>query len=106
MKTRNFKEDLLKELGSPNAAVVYLTDAIEQDDRTGFLLAVRDVIEARGGMGRHASKIKSIHRVSLYKALSVNGNPLFSTMLDILDTVGIGLRPYVKRRFSAKRRAA
>lgn len=96
MKTRDFKEDLLKDLQDPGFAISYLTDAVEEKDVEGFLLAVRDVIEARGGIGPFSAEIENMHRVSLYKALSRNGNPLFSTMIEILNSLGIGLRPYIR----------
>ena len=108
MKTRDFKEGLLKDLQDPEFAISYLTEAVEENDVEGFLLAVRDVIEARGGIGQFSSEIECIHRVSLYKALSQNGNPLFSTMIEILNTLGIGLRPYIRdeEAFLTKRRSA
>lgn len=96
MKLKNFKETLIEELKDPIFAVTYLKDAIDENDIEGFLLAVRDVIEARGGMGKLAVKIPNLHRVSLYKALSKNGNPLFATMIDVLNAIGIGLKPYLK----------
>ncbi len=97
-----FQPFLIESLEDPEVSANYLTDAIEHGDINLFLLAVRNVIEARGGMGKASKGLPNIHRVSLYKALSKNGNPLFSTMIDILDSLGFGLKPYVK----SKRRVA
>ena len=74
MKTRDYKESLLADLQDPRFAISYLSDAVEENDVEGFLLAVRDVIEARGGVGMLSAEIDNLHRVSLYKALSENGN--------------------------------
>jgi probable addiction module antidote protein len=92
---RSFKRPLIDALKNPEFAVHYLSDAVNERDLDGFLLAVRDVIEARGGMGRLASRVPHLHRVSLYKALSESGNPLFATMIEILHSLGIGLKPYL-----------
>lgn len=102
MKFTSFQKYLIERLQDPKFAALYLTDAIKEGDVDSFLLAVRDIIEARGGMGKASKGLPNIHRVSLYKALSKNGNPLFSTMIDILDSLGFGLKPYVK----SKRRVA
>lgn len=104
MKTQDFQKSLIKDLEDPNFAVNYLADAVEENDVDGFLLAVRDVIEARGGMGKFAAKLDNLHRVSLYKALSGNGNPLFSTMVEILDSLGMGIRPYLKEEAARSRK--
>jgi len=106
MKLRDFKETLLEDLKDPEFAVHYLTDALEENDIAGFLLAVRDVIEARGGVGKFSAQAGSLHRVSLYKTLSDNGNPLFATMVDILNALGVGLRPYLKDEPSARSKSA
>ena len=97
MKLRDFDEVLFKELQDPEFAVAYLTDAIEEPaDLPGLLLAIRHVIEARGGIGKFADQMGSLNRVSIYKALSENGNPLFSTVVEVLDSLGIGLKPYIR----------
>jgi probable addiction module antidote protein len=106
MRFPKFEESLLRELENPEFLIHYLADAVEENDVEGFLLAVRDVIEARGGMGKFSKKIKTMHRVSLYKALSKNGNPLFATMLEILDSLGIGLMPYIKEKRTGQARRA
>src|SRR3989338_5387220 len=66
MKTVPYKEMLLKKLAEyPDAARYYLNEAIEGGDLKVFLIALRDVAEAFGGMGKVAKKAK-LNRVSLY----------------------------------------
>ena len=82
-------ERLIKELrADPELASEYLNAALEAGDKKAFLMALRNVIEARGGMSRVARASK-MNRVSLYKMLSGNGNPGFGNILLILQTAGI-----------------
>ena len=51
---RNFRDYHIEQLRDPEAAKVYLTVALDDYEKNGeieaFLLAVRDVAEAQGGM--------------------------------------------------------
>lgn len=79
-------------------ALDYLATALEEIDEEGgeavFLLAVRRVIEARGGMSAVA-KATGLARPNLYRALSEEGDPKLSTVLKILSAIGIGLSQVV-----------
>lgn len=88
MKTKSYKEDLLKELKDPEYASTYLAQALESEDQAVFLLALRDVVEAGGGAATVARQAK-IQRESLYKALSNRGNPRLTTLQGILKSVGL-----------------
>lgn len=50
IKAKSYKEHLLKELQKPAEAAAYLNAALHDDDPHVFLLALRDIAEARGGM--------------------------------------------------------
>ena len=83
---------LIKELkADPELASEYLNAALEAGDKKAFLMALRNVIEARGGMTR-AARASKINRVSLYKMLSGNGNPGFGNILLLLHIAGIGFK--------------
>ncbi len=49
------KDYLLKRLQDPATAAAYLNAAVEDDDPTAFLQALRNVIDAQGGIGKVAS---------------------------------------------------
>ena len=83
-------EELKKFLKDPEEASAYLNAALEAGDKKAFLLALRNVLEARGGMTLISRRAK-INRVSLYKMLSTNGNPAFENILRLLRTSGIRL---------------
>ena len=76
---------------NPEFAAEYLRAALEDDDEPGVLLvALRRVAEARGGIAKVA-KAAGIERESLYRALSVRGNPRLSTLVAVAKAVGLKL---------------
>jgi len=90
MKAVSYKDGLLKRLSDPEYAAGYLTEFLEQGEAE-FLLALRDVVEARGGVGRLA-KVAKLNRESLYKLLSKDGNPRLSSLASILGGLGLELQ--------------
>ncbi len=96
---RNFRDYHIEQLRDPEDAKIYLTVALDDYEKNGdieaFLLAVRDVAEAQGGMSRLAERV-SLTREGLYKALSRNGNPQLNTMGEILH--GLGFRFSIEAR--------
>ncbi len=72
-------------------AAEYLRAALEDDDEPSVLLiALRRIAEARGGLAKVA-KAAGIERESLYRALSVRGNPRLSTLVAVTKAVGLKL---------------
>ncbi|HZM02915.1 MAG TPA: addiction module antidote protein [Candidatus Saccharimonadales bacterium] len=88
MKLKSYKDGLLKELKDPEYASAYLAEALESGDQATFLLALRDVVEAGGGLSVVARQAH-IQRESLYKVLSNRGNPRLTTLQGILKSVGL-----------------
>ncbi len=87
----NFKDYHIEQLRDPEDAKIYLSVALEDyeknEDIEAFLLAVRDVAEARGGMSKLAERV-NLTREGLYKVFSENGNPQLNTMGKILHGLG------------------
>lgn len=94
---KDYHRDLIEDLKDPVEASAYLNAALEAGEREAFLLALKNVLEARGGMTQIARQAK-INRVSLYKMLSANGNPAFENILRLLQTAGIRLQLTPKSR--------
>jgi len=90
---KKFREYHMEKLSDPLEAKAYLEVALEdlhkEGDREGFLLALRDVAEAQGGIPHLIEKTKQ-KPTGVYKALSEKGNPTLSTLDRILG--GLGLR--------------
>jgi probable addiction module antidote protein len=91
MRTEDYRISLFKRLKDPDYAVGYLTDVLAQESQEAFLIALRDVIEAREENISSLSLRSGITRQGLYKALSESGKPHFATVLEILDSLGLQL---------------
>jgi len=93
-KTRKFKDYLIEKLKDPTEAKIYINVALEDyqrdNDAETFLLAVRDVAEAMGGISNLA-KNTNLNRQNLYRALSSKGNPKLITLGNILNGLGFHL---------------
>ena len=88
MRLKNYKDDLQRRLGDPGYAAEYLAQVLAAKDSAAFLIALKDVVEAGGGMGRLAGRV-GLKRPSLYKILSKNGNPTLETLQEILEPLGL-----------------
>jgi len=74
----------------PALAAEYLKAALAQsDDPRAILIALRQLARAHG-IARVAERAR-IERESLYRALSERGNPRFSTIIAVLDALGLVL---------------
>ena len=88
-RSKRYKEDYLYEqLQDPKEAAAYLNECLKDEDPTVFLIAMRDVIKAHGGMSKLAGEIER-NRESLYRSFSINGNPGINTLVDTLDVYGL-----------------
>ena len=88
MKLIDYRTDLLKQLKDPVYAAQYLVQVLETGEQAAFLIAVRDVVEAMGGVGTIARQAR-IQRQGVYKALSCRGNPRLDTLQSILKPLGL-----------------
>ena len=88
---RKFKDYHIKQLRDPEDARIYLSVALEDyekdEDIDAFLLAVRDVVEAQGGISKLAERL-SLTNEGLNKVLSENGNLQLNTIRQILHELG------------------
>ena len=100
--TKNYRESLLEALQDPQEAAEYLTAALEDGDSAIFLLALRDVADARG-MSTLAAKAQ-LNRENLYRMLSEKGNPEVNTLNAVLDALGFTLS--IKRRSKSQNKTA
>jgi probable addiction module antidote protein len=94
------KNYLHERLLHPATAAAYLNAAVNDDDPGAFLQALRNVADARGGIGAMAN-ISGLNRQQLYRTLSTGGNPELRSLVKILGASG--LRLYVIPKEPAKR---
>lgn len=95
--TGHYEEWLINALKDKKEAAVYLQVALDEYQKDGdleaFLLALRHVAEAQGGIGRLSQKTH-LNRESLYKTLSSKGNPKLQTIGILLK--GLGFEFHIK----------
>ena len=86
----HYEDGLKKTLAeNPDEAAAYLNAALEDGSQDVFLMALRDVAEAKGfsKLAREAS----LNRENIYRILSGKGNPRVSSLTAILDSLGLKL---------------
>jgi probable addiction module antidote protein len=95
--TKSYREHLLKQLQDKEEAAAYLNAALQDEDPRVFLMALHDVADAIGGIGK-LSDLSKLNRENLYRSLSMKGNPQFFTVLSILKAcdVEISCKPTEK----------
>ena len=89
-KSISYEKYLIKSLKDPKEAEAYLNAALDNGEPQMFLLALRHVAEARGGMSKIARSCK-LNRESLYRMLSKKGNPSLLSLGKLLSSMGFRL---------------
>src|SRR5438132_5710450 len=92
--TKDYRKSLLEDLQDPAEAAAYLTAALEEGDPAVFLLALRNVADAKG-MSTVAAAAQ-LNRESLYRMLSERGNPQLASLTALLDALDLRLAVTVK----------
>jgi probable addiction module antidote protein len=87
MTVQPFQETLYNELQDDEFAAAYLDDAMS-DSTEEFLIALRHVVKARGGMTRVAKEAE-LTREAMYRMLSEKGNPEFRSVQKMLEATGL-----------------
>ncbi|TYO63631.1 putative addiction module antidote protein [Bradyrhizobium hipponense] len=86
-KTRPF--DAAEYLDNSEAIAAYLSEAFETRDAGFITEAIGTVARARGMSA--LAKDTGLSRENLYKALSSEGHPEFSTVMKVLSSLGVEL---------------
>lgn len=84
------RDYLLKELADPALAAAYLNAAVRENDAAAFLQALRNVVDANGGVAKIAART-DLNRQAVYRMLSEQGNPEFRSLQSLLEATGLGL---------------
>ena len=90
MPTKSYDDLLLKELQDPELAAGYLSEALRGGSMDVFLIALRNVAQARGGLGALSGETE-LNRQNLYRMLSEDGNPTLANLMKVLAVLGIDL---------------
>ena len=101
---RSYHESLTEYLKDPKNAAGYLNAVLEEGDYRMFLVALRNVAEANGGILRLSRKTK-LSRPNLYRMLSKNGKPEIYSLYKVLKTFGLILSVSPAEKPNAKKAA-
>jgi probable addiction module antidote protein len=95
-------EWLTEQLRDPELCVAYLNAALAEGDQAAFMLALRNVAKARGGVAAMARET-GMNRVALSRALSEAGNPELRSLTKILEASGLEFKVVPKKRAGQRR---
>ena len=86
----DYEEMLLRELTNHEFAAEYLSAAFQEPEPEVFLLALRHVVQANGGVSNLVEKAH-ISRQNVYDILSENSNPRFNNFVAIVRSLGFNI---------------
>ena len=94
--TESYENGLKEDLADPVEAAEYLNAALEDGSQEVFLLALKDVANAKGIS--EISRLTNLNRENLYKILSTKGNPKLTSLNSVLHSMGLKLAVEVENR--------
>lgn len=97
--TAKYETGLKESLTNSEEAAAYLNAALEENDQEIFLLALRDIAEARGFT--RVAQDTLLNRENLYRMLSSTGNPQLSSLNTLLRSIGLRLAVEVEQSQAA-----
>lgn len=97
-------EWLTGQLRDPELCVAYLNAALAEGDQAAFMLALRNVAKARGGVAAMARET-GMNRVALSRTLSKAGNPELRSLMKILEASGLEFKVVPKAKVRRQHRS-
>lgn len=88
-KSKLLPWDPAEHLETEEDMAIYLEAALEEGESSLIAAALGDIARARGMT--QLARDTGLGRESLYKALSPNGNPEFSTIMKVVQALGFRL---------------
>lgn len=82
--------DAAKHLETKEDMAAYLEAALEDGDPNLVVAALGDIARSKGMT--NVARETGLGRESLYKSLSLEGNPEFATVLKVIQSLGLRLR--------------
>jgi len=90
----SYHDWIINSLKNKKEAELYLQVALDEFQEDGnieaLMLALRQIAEAQGGIGKLAQK-GHLNRETLYRTLSSRGNPKLQTVGSLLNALGFHL---------------
>ncbi|WP_024970805.1 addiction module antidote protein [Microcystis aeruginosa] len=82
--------DAAEHLETKEDIAAYLEAAFEEGDSSLVVAALGDIARSKGMT--HIARETGLGRESLYKALSIEGNPEFATVIKVIRSLGLRLQ--------------
>jgi probable addiction module antidote protein len=82
--------DAAEHLETKEDIAAYLEAALEEGDPNLVVAALGDIARSKGMT--NIARETGLGRESLYKALSIEGNPEFATVLKVIQSLGLRLQ--------------
>lgn len=89
---RNVRTTHTDHLRDPEVAAEYLSEALEDGDVAVILMAIRNIAEAQEDGITGLALRSDLGRESMYKMLSVSGNPKLSSFTKVVHGLGLKLK--------------
>ena len=89
-KVSTYLWDAAEHLETKEDIAAYLESALEDGDPSLVVAALGDIARSKGMT--NIARETGFGRESLYKALSIEGNPEFATVLKVLQSLGLRLQ--------------
>jgi probable addiction module antidote protein len=89
-KVETYLWDAAEHLETKEDMAAYLETALEDGDPNLVVAALGDIARSKGMT--NIARETGLGRESLYKSLSLEGNPEFATVLRVMQSLGIRLR--------------
>lgn len=86
---KDYRQTLMQRLQNPELAILYLNEALKEKDQRIFLLALKDVLEAKGGGLALIAKEAQLNRQNLYRIFSKKGNPRWDSLTALFNVLGL-----------------
>ncbi|MEH2223684.1 helix-turn-helix domain-containing transcriptional regulator [Nostoc sp.] len=94
-KSTSYHENLIQDLKNPPEAAAYIEVVLEEGDQKMLSKALKNVIEARGGIDRLSAQVKELYN-KLDQMLSEKGEIEFYSLNSLLDALGLHLAVKVR----------
>lgn len=99
-KLRKFTQLLDEYLKDEQFAAEFLSQTLEEEDFSTFLLSLKDIIRVHGSLKSIAEKCE-LSRSTIYNMFSEKSNPEMKTILSILHALGYELKVAKKSQLVA-----
>ncbi|HEV2916632.1 MAG TPA: helix-turn-helix domain-containing protein [Candidatus Babeliales bacterium] len=94
---KEFKEYFAEKLKDLDYAIAYLNEALADEDKRVFLVALKNVIEANKESKSVLAKKTNISKPTVYRILSTTGNPRWNSITSIVDAMNLQINVSLKK---------